>query len=67
MNTTIGLTQAIGKQGHLSIEKLSVMVHIMDTKVSYGTVRYLITPVSGSGQTWVNADRVQIEKEEVQS
>ena len=81
--TALELSQAVGKIGflpfgetkttwrantpHVTLEQIRVQVRILDAKTAYGNARYLITPVSGSGQTWVNADRVQIEKEEVQS
>jgi hypothetical protein len=32
---------------------LIVRVKIVDLKSSYGKVRYLISPVTGSGTTWV--------------
>jgi hypothetical protein len=37
-----------------------VQFRIMDYKTAYGQSRYLITPVSGTGEQWVSADRVQI-------
>lgn len=65
--TALELSEAIGKRGSILSDSIRVLVLIMDGKTAYGNARYLITPVSGSGQIWVNADRVQIEKEEVQS
>lgn len=58
--TVLELTQRIGQLGSIPVNGLTVYVHIMDGKVSYGTPRYLITPVSGTGSQWVNADRVSV-------
>jgi hypothetical protein len=66
--TALELSQNICKIGTIVCGTVRVSVHIMDGKTAYGTPRYLITPVSGSGQQWVNADRVsvcsQFEREE---
>jgi len=35
-------------------------VSIKERKNAYGNERYLVTPVSGYGQTWVNAARVRV-------
>lgn len=43
----------IGKQGWIEFGKLMVDVKILDYKRSYGRDRWLVTPVSGSGQVWV--------------
>lgn len=43
----------IGKQGALEVGGLVVTVKILDYKRSYGRDRWLVTPVSGSGQVWV--------------
>jgi hypothetical protein len=55
------LAKAIGQTGSILIDSLRVSVRILDGKVSYGNPRYLITPVSGTGEQWVSADRVKIE------
>lgn len=33
--------------------QLQVQVRIVDCKRSYGRVRYLITPIVGTGQQWI--------------
>lgn len=43
----------IGKQGWIEFGELMVDVKILDYKRSYGRDRLLVTPVSGSGQVWV--------------
>jgi hypothetical protein len=58
---TLELSQAIGKTGLLSASVLSVRVTITDAKIAYGNVRYLVTPVSGTGSVWVDSSRVSFE------
>ena len=48
----------IGKQGWIEFGKLMVDVKILDYKRSYGRDRWLVTPVSGSGQVWVENVRL---------
>ena len=38
---------------HVNQRGLNVKVIILDVKRSYGKVRYLVTPVEGNGQIWV--------------
>jgi hypothetical protein len=51
--TTIGLSHYIGLVASWRTGSLSVAVRIVDCKRSYGRVRYLITPVAGTGQQWI--------------
>lgn len=51
---TQALQQYIGKQAMIQYGTLSVLVNITDAKNSYGQDRLQITPVAGSGATWVN-------------
>jgi hypothetical protein len=50
----------IGKYGQISTNELIFNVQIKDVKQAYGNVRYLVTPASGIGQTWVDAKRVRV-------
>jgi hypothetical protein len=36
---------------------------ILDARERFGRTDYLITPIGGSGQTWVSSERVSIRKE----
>ena len=42
----------IGKKARITAGGLSVNVKILDFKLSYGHPRYLVTPLSGSGEVW---------------
>lgn len=48
----------IGKRAYLTmkcshVKGISVVVQILDVKFSYGTYRYKVTPIEGTGQIWV--------------
>lgn len=45
----------VGKKGAVFLGGLSVQVTIKDVKTSYGRDRFLITPVTGSGEVWVES------------
>lgn len=49
------LTQYVGKKGTIFIGGLNVEVKVLDIKNSYGRTRYLVTPVKGSGEVWVES------------
>lgn len=43
----------IGRTGEVVANGLIVYVTILDVKQSYGRVRYMVEPVSGRGNVWV--------------
>ena len=51
----------IGKTGALRCEYLAVDVMVVDAKRSYGRTLLLVRPVSGSGEQWVEANRISFE------
>ncbi len=42
----------IGSRGYIVVDDMHIEVRILDVKDSWGRIRYLVTPVSGEGQTW---------------
>jgi len=54
------LDNVIGRIGTMQENGLVFKVSIKERKNAYGNERYLVTPVSGYGQTWVNAARVRV-------
>lgn len=46
----------IGTVRSTLIGGLIVEVKVLDYKCSWGKDRWLITPVAGSGETWIEAD-----------
>ena len=43
----------VGKTAEVTFGKLTVKVLVKDIKSAYGRDLYLITPVEGSGEQWV--------------
>lgn len=61
MNTK-ELSELIGKSALLTTElSLTVPVTIADVRQAYGRTDFLIKPVNGSGERWVNSERVTIQ------
>jgi len=57
----IEMGQAIGRMAWVNQNGLTILVRVENAKLSYGSVRYLVTPVSGTGSVWVDAGRVSFE------
>jgi len=51
--TTNELTEPIGKIAQHRHGSMTFKVTVIDTKMSYGKLRYQIKPVEGSGAAWV--------------
>lgn len=49
------LLAAINKEGVIVTGGLKVKVRVTDVKQSYGRTRYLVTPLSGDGEVWVES------------
>lgn len=45
--------EKIGRVGWVNLGGLMVDVKILDYKRSYGRDRWFVTPVSGSGEIWI--------------
>jgi hypothetical protein len=57
--TAVQAARIIGQEGALRASPgLAVAVRILDVKSSYGTLRYLVTPLQELGEEWVDARRV---------
>ncbi len=55
MTTAIEAMKDIGRKGTVVMGGLSVNVEVLDFKNSYGQDRWLVTPLSGNGQVWVES------------
>jgi hypothetical protein len=53
MNTKELYEKYINKKVHVSLGGLKVGVVILDIKNSYGKIRYQVSPVTGTGEVWV--------------
>jgi hypothetical protein len=49
----------VGNTAVLEMDGLNVSVRIINTKQAFGRLDVLIEPVRGSGQKWVQCDRLQ--------
>ena len=49
----------IGKRVVIDRDGMQVEVEIINLKVAYGTLKYEVKPISGTGSQWVNADKVE--------
>jgi hypothetical protein len=62
--TAAAVLNLIGREGALRVSPaLAVAIRIVDVKWSYGNLRYLVAPVAGLGQEWVDAGRVVVVEE----
>jgi hypothetical protein len=48
----------IGKKGRITLNDLTINVHIVDARVRFGHIDLLIEPITGSGKKWVEKHRV---------
>ena len=62
MNTA-ELSKAIGRRGQLASNGLLVTVTVLDARIAYNRVDYLVEPAMGSGQVWVSSSRVRFADE----
>jgi len=58
-NTVNDLSHAIGVTCGLAVESLIIHVKIADIKMSYGRPLFLVRPVSGAGEQWVEQKRLR--------
>jgi len=57
----VGVKEMIGLIGTtvmIKVDGFSVPMTINDAKTAYGNRRFLVSPVGGSGESWVDASRV---------
>lgn len=56
--TAANLAIFVGCTGTLRSGDLKVRISIVDVRTVWNRTDYLVTPVAGSGQQWVSAERV---------
>lgn len=52
------MAEMIGKTVRVKVEGFTVPMTISDVKTAYGNKRLLVSPIGGSGESWVDASRV---------
>jgi len=60
----LDMLKVIGKTASLSLDGMRVNVTVLNAKTSYGSVRFQVSPVSGTGMVWVDSSRVQFDTQE---
>jgi len=60
MTTAKQMLPALGAAVLVTFESVTVECEVIDVKNSYGKPRLLISPVSGSGEQWVELGRVSL-------
>jgi len=61
-NTVQQLLPAVGSEVSIRVQDLVIRVTVLDAKNSYGQIRLLVTPVTGSGQQWIELGRLVVER-----
>jgi hypothetical protein len=56
------LNEFIGKNGLIELSGLIIRVNIKNVKERWGKTRYLVTPLAGSGEIWVENIRIDVEE-----
>ena len=57
-----GLVSKISKMGTTASypqDGITIDVRVIDIKSSFGSIRYEITPISGTGKKWVNEESLR--------
>jgi hypothetical protein len=54
----------VGRRGLLRVQEMEVAVEVVWARLTFGRVHLEITPVSGSGSTWVDRGSVMLTVEE---
>lgn len=58
-HTTTNLQRLLGRRALLTIEKLTVLVDVLDSRQCWDRVDCLVSPIAGDGQQWVSVDRLR--------
>lgn len=57
--------ELINKEATVTYHKMQFKVLIREIKSAYGNTLALISPIDGSGESWINVNSLVIKKEEV--
>jgi len=58
------IREHVGSIKQIAYLNMKMDVRIMDIKNAYGNTRFLVAPVSGTGETWINALTIGINTDE---
>lgn len=60
MNSVKLQSEYLNRTGDLFYDGMKVQVKIIDAKMAWGSLRFLVTPISGSGTAWKDAVSVAL-------
>lgn len=60
MNTAATMSPMIGKPAQLDVGGMTFLVTILDVRIRWGQLDYLVQPQAGHGQQWKSADSLRI-------
>ena len=60
-DTATTMRTYIGRVGAYRLGQMLFEVSVLDVRTRWGTLDFLITPSTGHGNQWVQADKVQLE------
>lgn len=63
---TVGMTvqemaSYVGKRASLPFRQMVVDVEIHDVRENFGRIDVLVSPLMGTGETWVQLDRLEVQ------
>lgn len=58
------LSAALGRIVEIELDGLSVRARILDARLRFGNVDYLLEPLAGSGSAWKDSYRARLIEEE---
>lgn len=56
--STLQLARLIGTTVHVRFETITVACVIRDAKTGYGKPRFLVQPIAGCGEQWIEPSRI---------
>lgn len=62
MLTAKEMAELVGREGEAKIGAFTVKVIVLDVKLSYGSLRFLVTPYAGEGQAWMASTSIYLDK-----
>ena len=57
--TTLEAVKILNKEASINLNGLTIHVRIIDTKTVYGRDRFLVIPLQGEGEIWVENLRIR--------
>lgn len=56
----LDLTTYVGRKGTINMDGLSVGIEVKEARVRFGHLDLLVTPLIGSGERWIESQRLSL-------